>query len=333
MQIVYLSNRPAVLAGTLSAVARHCPWIDHAVVCVPQNRGDDFHSVISESPFTGPVALVNDEVIAPGADLSKMDHVTRNVTLRRALIEGEHTDETFILSDDDYRPLVMIPETDFVTEDGRHQGYWFYDLAEWPSAETDYDRAQIRTLAVLRVLDRPTLAFGSHMPQIMTRDHWRASFAEADAVGAGPLVDEWSLYFNLSMHRAPDDFADPLPFRTLAWPQWPHQWPHVVAPHPIRFENHHPEHEADGGLFAGLGPVITPADAIERVRRWREAEIAIGELRFDKSWHDPWTRGQAHRRGVAAAMRAASKVRRYSSLADRTAVRRTVGPGTDGGEQ
>lgn len=322
MQIVYLSNRPDVLAGTLDAVRRYMPWIDHALVCAPKDSHDTIRAAVSaaetakEPAWTNPLELVADDEVTGSSttELAAMDHVTRNVSLRRALIERSRTADIFILSDDDYRPLTDIPITDYVDEDGRHHGYFFYDLADWPGAETPYDEAQVRTLAVLRLLDRPTLAYGAHMPQIMTREHWIAAFDLADGAGAGNLIDEWSLYFNAAIVADPAAFADPAPFRTLAWPQWPHQWPHWVRPHPIRFENHYPEHEAEGGLFAGLGPVVSDADAIERIVRWRQAELAIGELRFDKDWNDPWTRGQPHRRGAAAALRAAGKVRKYSGL-------------------
>ena len=154
------------------------------------------------------------------------------------------------------------------------------------------------------------------MPQIMTVAGWRRAFALSDEVGGGALVDEWSLYFNVGRAEHPDRFTEPRPFQTLAWPQWPHQWPFMVRPDPIRFENHHPEHEAIGGLFTELGPVDSDAAALERIIAWRRAELAIGELRFDPAWDDPWTRGQPHRRGAAAAIRAAAKVRKYTTLTD-----------------
>lgn len=317
MQIVYLSNRPTVLAGTLGAVARCQPWLDHAVVCAPREQHDAMRALASDS-WPHNLTLL-DEVEVTGLDaatIGALGHVERNVTMRRALIEQGHTDATFLLSDDDYRPLTTIPISDFVTDDGRHHRYYFYDLAQWPGDQTSYDQAQIRTLAVLQLLGLPTLSYGSHMPQIMTVNGWRRAFELSDSVGGGALVDEWSLYFNVGAAERRDRFAEPRPFRTLAWPQWPHQWPFMVRPDPIRFENHHPEHEAPGGLFAEFGAVASDADALARIIAWRQAEVAIGELRFDPSWNDPWTRGQPHRRGAAAVIRAAARVRRYATLTD-----------------
>lgn len=317
MQIVYLSNRPEVLAGTLRAVARCQDWVDDAVVCAPANLHDAIATQVGKVWDRSLTLLDEAEISGLSAGtISDLGHVERNVTLRRAMIEGGHTADTFLLSDDDYRPLVALPITDFVAVDGRHQGYWFYELERWPGDQTSYDHAQIRTLAVLQLLGFPTLAYGAHMPQVMTVDRWRRAFDLADQVGGGPLVDEWSLYFNISIAEDPAAFLEPAPFRTLAWPQWPHQWPFFVRPDPIRFENHYPEHEQPGGLFAGLGAVEDPSDALERIVAWRTAEIAIGELRFDDAWDDPWTRGQPHRRGVAAALRAVAKVRKYSALPD-----------------
>lgn len=317
MQIVYLSNRPAVLAGTLQAVARCQDWVDQAVVCAPVELHEAIETAAA-SAWDRRLTLLDEAEISglTSTEIQALGHVERNVTLRRAIIEGGHTDATFLLSDDDYRPLVTIPPTDFVTERGRHRGYYFYELEQWPGDQTSYDLAQIRTLAVLQLLGCPTLAYGAHMPQVMTVERWRRAFALSDRVGGGALIDEWSLYFNVAAAEWPDDFEPPQPFRTLAWPQWPHQWPFHVRPHPIRFENHYPEHEAPGGLFARLGPVDSDAAALERIVAWRTAELAIGELRFDDAWHDPWTRGQIHRRGVAAALRAVAKVRKYSALGD-----------------
>ncbi len=317
MQIVYLSNRPEILAGTLQAVARCQDWVDHVVVCAPATTHDAISDRAS-AVWNRSLTLIDESEVSglTPSDISALGHVERNVTLRRAVIEQGHTDDTFLLSDDDYRPLTEIPITDYVQNDGRHVGYYFYELEQWPGDQTSYDQAQIRTLGILQLLGLPTLAFGAHMPQIMTVDGWRRAFAESDRVGGGALVDEWSLYFNVAMAQTPEAFASPEPFRTLAWPQWPHQWPFMVRPHPIRFENHHPEHEAEGGLFAGMGLATSDLDALERIVAWRQAEIAIGELRFDPEWDDPWTRGQSHRRRAAAAIRAAAKVRKYASFAD-----------------
>jgi hypothetical protein len=308
VQIVYLSNRPEVLQGTVEAVARWMPWITSILVSAP--TGTTFE------PFPLRATVVDDAEITglSQASLSDMNHVSRNVTLRRAMLDNGLLDDDFVLSDDDYRPLVDIAATDYVLEDGRHQGYWFYELENWPGRETDYDLAQIRTLAVLRILDAPTLAYGAHMPQIMHRDWLSEAFKAGDDVGAGPMIDEWSLYFNIASSRHPEAFADPAPFRTLAWPEWPHQWRHRVVPHPIRFENHYPAHEQVGGLFHGLPPITAPDGALTRIEAWRSAELAIGELRFDPAWNDPWTRGSEFRRRGAKALRAAKKLRRYIGL-------------------
>ena len=317
MQIVYLSNRPTVLAGTLESVARCQAWIDHAVVCAPAHQHDEMRT-LAAAVWPHQLTLIGENELT-GLDanaISALGHVERNVTLRRALVDQGHTADTFLLSDDDYRPLTTIPITDFIDDDGRHHGYWFYELVQWPGDQTSYDHAQIRTLGVLQLLGMPTLAYGSHMPQVMTVEGWNRAFELSDGVGGGSLVDEWSLYFNINSVENPDQFGEPRPFRTLAWPQWPHQWPFFVRPDPIRFENHYPEHEAEGGLFAELGPARSDADALERIVAWRSAELAIAELRFESEWLDPWTRGQGHRRQAARAVRAASKLRKYTQLSD-----------------
>ena len=314
MQIVYLSNRPEVLATTLRAVEHWMPWVDRAIVCAPTVVHDQLNELDLASI---PLTVVEDAEVtglSPAA-LAGLDHVSRNITLRRAMLEQGLFDDDFLLSDDDYRPLADVPVTDYIRPDGRHQGYWFHHLEQWPGRETAYDKAQIRTLAVLRLLGvGSTLAYGAHMPQVMHREWLHEAFKAADDVGAGQLIDEWSLYFNIAADRHPESFAPPAPFRTLAWPQWPHQWEHVVSPHPIRFENHYPEHEQEGGLFHALPPVTSAAGALARIEAWREAEVAIGQLRFDPAWNDPWTRGQSGRRRAMDALRLAAKARKYTRL-------------------
>ena len=309
MQLVYLSNRPEVLVGTLRAVEHWMPWATEAVVCAPVTD----LAALRELDTSVSLTVVEDTEVSGLSpnELAGLDHVSRNVTLRRAMLEQGLLAETFILSDDDYRPLAKILPTDFVLSDGRHQGYWFHRLDTWAANDTAYDRAQTRTLATLRLLGTETLAYGAHMPQVMRRVWLSEAFEAADDVGAGALIDEWSLYFNVASARHPEGFAPPRPFRTLAWPAWPHQWEHEVAPNPIRFENHYPEHELPGGLFEGLAPVTTATGALDRIERWRAAEIAIGELRFDPGWKDPWTQGRASRRRVMDAMRFGAKIRNY----------------------
>jgi len=307
MQIFYLSNRPTVLAGTIDAVTRWMPWVTSAVVVAPPK-------MLFTSSDRLPVTVIDEAELSghSSAELKAMDHVTRNVTLRRAALP--HLDDSFILSDDDYRPLTHVGLDNFVDDRGRHKRYWFYKLEDWPDRRTDYDKAQIRTLSALRLLGSPTRAYGAHMPQIMNRAMLTEVFKQSDEVGAGALIDEWSLYFNLAPLNHPLAFADPEPFQTLAWPEWPHQWPHQVAPHPIRFENHYPAHEAPGGLFHSLPAVTEPDGPLARIEAWRTAELAIGELRFDPAWNDPWTQGKPVKRGIFSALRLVSKVGKYIGL-------------------
>ena len=98
MQNLYLSNRPDVLAETIDYVTEHMPWVDDFVVIAP-----------SAMRFDGMGVRAIDEMSlltqAERAALSPLAHGPRNTMLRRAVIERGDLQDTFIMSDDDYRPI------------------------------------------------------------------------------------------------------------------------------------------------------------------------------------------------------------------------------------
>ena len=171
MQIFYLSNRPEVFRDTWAYVVHNMAWIAEAVVVAPLATHGGFASdprvrLIDESALSG---------LSTSA-LGSLDHVQRNVTLRRAAIAGDVLDDTFIMSDDDYRPMKPVPEAFFTGDGSGDIGYYFHDLPSWPGDSTDYDAAQHVTSEVLGYLGAPRRAYGSHMPQIIRRDIWDFAF-------------------------------------------------------------------------------------------------------------------------------------------------------------
>ena len=318
MQIVYLSNRPAVLRETWEHVQRFMPFVERALVIAPAALAKSFG-------FNDPAVNVVDESKLSGlsaAELGALNHVTRNVTLRRAAVDAALVEDVFLLSDDDYRPIKPISR-EFFTRDGLDRNYFFHDLESWTAAGTDFDDAQRVTGAVLAYLGAPRLAYGVHHPQIMRRDLWLEAFDAWDRLRSDNLICEWAWYFNVSRWRHPDRFAEPEVYRTLCWPPHLHEFPRLYRQPGYAFENFYPESYLEGRVFAGLPTAVVDDDAeaerlaVEKLVRWSELGFAVGRLDFSGTPEEPWTKGDWKRRAAFRGLWAARKVYDYASLEDR----------------
>lgn len=319
MQIVYLSNRPQVLRDTWVHVKHFMPWVDHAVVVAPEA----IHAELTELLDPADVTIIGDTEITgrSAAELAGLDHVRRNVSLRRALIASGRVDDVFLLSDDDYRPLRPVAES-FFHDDGRDIAYYSYELGEWPGDETAFDEAQHVTHDALAYLGLPHLAYGAHMPQIMRRDLWAEAFDLFATVSADDMVCEWALYFNVAQARHPEQFTPPRPFEVMGWPQYGAEWTWWVRPPAWTFENFYPDMYEPGHLFDGFPTALpTPADPthiassnFEKITRWTAFARSARRLDFPDGVYNPWTKESPLRRAYFAALRPARKTVRY--LAD-----------------
>jgi len=314
MQIVYLSNRPHVMRDTWQHVRHFMPWVDRAVIVTPSADREAFASWADPASIT----LVADEEItgSTSGSLGALDHVRRNVTLRRALIGAGATDDVFLLSDDDYRPMRPVDET-FFTDGRRDIGYYSYELAEWPGFETPFDEAQHVTHDALAFLGLPHLAFGAHMPQVMRRELWTEAFDLFGTVSDDNMVCEWALYFNVARHRHPERFEEPRPFEVMGWPQYGAEWPWWVRPPRWTFENFYPDMYEPGHLFEGLPVDLDPQRVtkvnFEKITRWTSFARSAERLDFPAGVHNPWTKDSPLRRAYFAALRPARKTLRYLS--------------------
>src|SRR5438046_6180148 len=113
-QIVYLSNRPAVLAETLAYVRHFMPWVTRAVVLTPSP--DAIRRAVGDTATPELVLLADSEVLAKGEEIPRT-HSARNAFLRRALAERGPIDDVFLQSDDDYRPPKAVPQSFYVDDD------------------------------------------------------------------------------------------------------------------------------------------------------------------------------------------------------------------------
>lgn len=321
MQIVYLSNRPAVFAETWEHVRHFMPWVDRALVVVPPAQVRAFSAV------DGVEALDECEVSGrTSAELAALDHVRRNVALRRALLAADAdvaVDDVFLLSDDDYRPIKAV-ERSFFGDDERDIGYSCHDLVGWPGHSTPFDEAQHVTGQVLSYLGAPRRSYGSHMPQIMRLDLWRDAFAVWDTLRDDDMVCEWGLYFNLGQHRHPDRFAPPRPYQTMCWPPHLHEWRLRERPTEFSFENHYPHFYGPGAVFDGLPTRLDPDRAarhsVEKLVRWSELGRNAGRLDFRATPDEPWTKGQRPRQATFGVLRTARKAYDYLSIEEREAI-------------
>ena len=322
MQIAYLSARPRLFSETLGHVSHFAPFINDVVVVCPEPMADEMRSVGTAQDL--PVSVITDEELLDldTAQISAIDHATRNYKLRAAMVTHDALDDVFIMSDDDGRPLVPITEDTFITADGRHRRYFFYSLSQWRNSTTDYDRSLLHSLVLLRQRGFPDPdCYSSHMPQIVDKALYLAVSNEIADEAALHTPDEWSPYFTIGASLAPDRFADPEPFVVLGWPQFPGEWVNEIIPPRHVFENHHPELHDEGGLYDGLASAVDP-DTIdttnrEKILRWYRLERQVRELAFPDDVAQPWTTDSAARRLAFRGLHAARGAYRYLTLDDR----------------
>ncbi len=318
-QVVYLSNRPDVLAETLPYVRRFLPWLSDHVVLAPA-------SALRALEGTGVVGIAEEDLLtAAERSAGPTAHAARNAWLRLALAERGPLPDTYLQSDDDYRPLRHVGPEAFADGD-RLVSYACHDLALWRRDESTFDAVQHASYLALGYLGAGHLCFAAHMPQAIDRALYVEAFRAALALDPAGAFCEWSLPLNHGRLVAPERFAPPRTFRTMCWPRYPHEWPFWRRPEDIAFENFHPELYASGGLFAGLDTALDEANperqAFAKLQRWYAFDLAAGRLRFPAEVADPW-RGQT---GAAGAARrrffgTARRLRRlweYVALEERT---------------
>lgn len=319
-QVVYLSNRPAVLAETLTYVRHFLPWLEEVVVLAPASALHDLDGV------TG----VAEEELLTAAERGSMpdDHSVRNAWLRRLLAERGPLREVFLQSDDDYRPLRPVGAEAFLDGD-RLVSYACHDLALWRRAESPYDALQQSTYLALSYLGAPHLNYASHMPQPIDRALFLDAYAAALVLDpTGPFC-EWSLPLNHGRLVAPERFAPPRTFRTMCWPRWPHEgWTYWRRPEDVAFENFHPELYEPGALFAGLPTALDlespERQAFSKLRRWYDFDVHAGGLRFPDGVADPW-RTSPPRRWFFGMARRLRKLYEYVALEERTQLSELAG--------
>ncbi len=322
MQIVYLSNRPELLPETLGHVKHFAPFIDDVVVVTPEQTSSAMADACSSVELSATVVSDEEATGWTSRQIADLDHSTRNYRLRAAAVHHDVIDDVFIMSDDDARPLVPITEADFIAEVGQHRRYYFHSLAQWRHDVTDFDKIMLNTLVLLRQRGVPDPhCYASHMPQIVDKALYNAvTAAVADEV-TEYAPDEWSTYFTIGEHLNPDRFADPEPFVTLGWPQYPGEWTLETVPPRHVFENFYPELYEPGGMYDGL-PTDCQPDTVdttnrEKIIRWHRLERQVRNLSFPDDVNQPWTTDSPMRKLAFKGLHTARGAYRYLTLDDR----------------
>lgn len=312
-QVVYISNRPEVLAETLTYVKHFMPWITQAVVLTSDPEA--LKRAVDGLDLPDLVVLGDSEV----TNEIPSKHLARNVHLRKALYARGPVDDVFLQSDDDYRPLKHVSEDVFL-EDGRMVSYCFYDLALWRNHQTSFDGGQHSSYLALSYFGAPTLAYSSHMPQPMDRNVFAQAFADAERLSPSGAFCEWALPLNYGRHIAPERFAAPRTFRTMCWPEYPRQWPYWRRPEDVTFENFHAELYQPGHLFAGISTALDSRSpeqqAFSKLERWHAFDLAAGDTAFPKGVANPWETS-AGRRAFFRAVRATRRFSQYVAADER----------------
>ncbi|RBP50993.1 hypothetical protein [Arenicella xantha] len=282
MQIVYISNRPKTLNQTLKKVCANMPYIDSALVCMPEAL---LKSVVAPAELK--ITLTPEESLLnklERSQLSSLDHQRRNYLLRKSLIASELVQHRFIMSDDDARPLRLV-KLDYFLSANRYQRYYFHDLMTWPNSRTEFDTGQLMTGALLSSLGLPTLSYASHMPQLVDRQIYLEACHFFEPYSIEFALCEWSSYFNYAAVKHPDLFDSPRPYLTLCWPEHPLAWTPLVRPDEYIFENYTPSLYTLNGPFSEESLAMTETisdvesrktiEATKKVLAWRLYDIGL----------------------------------------------------------
>ena len=267
-QMVVLTARNDDLLRTLPYLDAFLPFIERLLVCCPARNiaelQEKWHGRIRLSFFT-------DEELLGGAPLPE-DHTRRNFFLRCLLMEKAPLDDVFVMTDDDYRPLLPLTQ-EFFLKDGRMRGYYCYDLRQWHGTQggyTSYDLSMFRTRDFLLGEDLPALQYSSHQPQIIDRRIYLEMLRRYPDI-SGEGLDEWSTYFNYGIAVHPELFSA-VPYAVIGWPGAITDWTLWCQPSALCFENFYDVLYDENRVFAGMSKEYHPetviAESMEKVRRW-----------------------------------------------------------------
>ena len=288
-QIVYLSARKDALLESLKYVEAYMDFIREVVVICPDRMAAELRG-----EYDGRLTMccLSDDEVLNGAQLPE-DHAFRNYFLRCLAMHRPEIDQSFIMSDDDYRPMRKIT-VDFYVEENRYNAYYFYDLDLWRnivSDPTSYDMGMHRTNEFLKENSYTNLQFAAHMPQIIRKDWFRDMLAEHPGIESRGLC-EWSTYFNYSISHHPEYFRV-RPYVTLNWPGYVFDWKQMIFPADFAFENYYEELYEPGKIFGEMAPCFSEQTLMDNLKkkaiRKREEKRSLAGIQSWKAYENQFS--------------------------------------------
>ena len=283
-QMVVLTARNEDLLRSMPYWDAYLPFIEELLVCCPERN-----IVELQEKWNGRIRLsfFTDEQLLGGDELPQ-DHTMRNFFLRCLLMQKAPLDDVFVMTDDDYRPLLPLTQ-EFFVKDARYQAYFCYDLQEWRGTQgdyTSYDESMFRTRDWLLAEKLPTLQYSSHQPQVIDRRIY-LEMLEAYPEICRQGLDEWSTYFNFSISKHPQKFCAE-PYCVIGWPGAVSDWRLWIRPKRFCFENFYDALYEEGRVFEGMRQTFDAqtaiADSMEKIARWgaelgnQQAEVAAEKI-------------------------------------------------------
>jgi len=264
-QMVVLSARHNDLLQTLPFVENMMPFIKELVLCCPDKMVDIF---TTEYKGKLSVKFLTDSELLKDVELPA-DHTHRNYLLRCLAMQNDLIEDTFLMSDDDYRPLINITEDTFI-KDNKYIGYYCYHIDKWNGtgyrkASTSYDFSMYRTADFLIENTYPTLQYSSHMPQVINKTIYKEMLKKHKGIEFEGL-DEWSTYFNYAVAHYSGYFINK-PYVSMCWPGAPTDWELDVIPKEYLFENFYEGLYEPKGIFEGFSKEYHDAIVDENVRK------------------------------------------------------------------
>jgi len=220
-----------------------------------QTDHSQWHPRISEY-----LKYIPEETLLDSNQTKDLDHSSLNYLIRSEVIRKYNgLDKEFIMSDDDFRPLVKMTESEFKS-DNKYRSYYFYELNAWKHVATDFDLCLKHSKESLAASDMPTLAYASHMPQIINKEIFLESVDFFKSRASEVSLCEWTTYFNYAHAKYPDLFHEAEPYANISWPDYPNIWPEYVSPQKPKFENYYEHLYNKGDLFGGIDEIPTIAN-------------------------------------------------------------------------
>ena len=235
-QFVIISIDIAGLQKSIIEIDKYINFVEEYIIVTPLESVEIAKKLKSNNKIS--VIDENSILKSHAKDFSKRDHVQKNWLLRCSLLNIKNLQDDFIMLDDDSRPIKKIDRKYFISEEGRYNAYYFYDLLNWNSNTTDYDKGQKNLACILSEKNYELLSYSSHAPQIINKKLFTEMVSEFFEIGLEKSIDEWSTYFNYSISKYPYLFNKKI-FKTLNWPALPTDWKYQYTPDEYLFENYY----------------------------------------------------------------------------------------------